>query len=323
MKRRGRRLGLVPRRGGPRDAAAGDGVDRRTVLVGAAATAGAVVVAASPQTSSAMPAVVPHASAAPAAVAGGAGLVAASDVSVLPAGEIIDTDAQAVFEALDRRLSKASLIDDLQVAVTLVDDFMGGAAATAKVGELGWSLGFGATGTAVSNVVASQPGLITLGTGTSSTGWQMISLGNANLRGSRVFMCEWRLRVNNPTMGANAFSCWVGLHNNVGGGEPTTGIYFQYTPSGVNWQAVCAENGSRTVADTGVPANGDFHRFRFTGDGAGTARFYIDSVVVATITSTLPTTLWHAPCASIAKSTGTAVRAIAVDYFALRWEQAR
>jgi hypothetical protein len=323
MNRFGRGQRRVPKRGGAEDAGGGDVVDRRTVLMGAAATAGAVAVSASTPASSATPAAATRASA-PFAAAGGGGLVAAADVSVTPAGEIIDTDAQAVFEALDRRLSKVNLIDDLQVAMTLVDDFMGGVAAKGRIGELGWSPGFGGTGTVVNGTVISHPGLITVGTGTTSTGWQVVSLGNSNLKGSPLFMCEWRYRVTVLSAGANAFSTWVGLHNNVTGGEPSTGFYFQYAPaSGSNWQAVCANNGSRTVVNTGVPVDVDFHRFRFTCDGAGTARFYIDSVLVATITATLPSTWWHTPCASIAKSTGSTARTIVIDYFALRWEHPR
>jgi hypothetical protein len=124
--------------------------------------------------------------------------------------------------------------------------------------------------------------------------------------------------------GDDAFSCWVGLHNGLAGGDPTTGFYFQYTPAtGANWQAVCADNGSRASVDTEVPVTTGFHRLRFTSDGAGTARFYIDSALVGTITSKLPTTWWHAPCTSIAKRSGAAARDVVIDYFALRWEHAR
>jgi hypothetical protein len=308
--------------------ASGAAVDRRTLLVGAAASAGVAGVAAAGMSASGAAASTSAVPALPEVAAtsafGGGALVAASDVSVLPAGEIIDTDAQAVFQALDRRLSKVNLIDDLQVAMTLVDDFMGNTAKTGTIGQLGWALTLGATGTAAVGVIVNEPGLFLIGTGTSTSGWQGISLGNNNLRGAPTLLCEWRLRAN-PNDGSNAASYWFGLHNNLAAAEPTTGIYFRCTAAdGASWRAVCANAGARTVVDTAVPVDSIFHRFRMTSDGSGIARFYIDGNLVATIVTNLPgPTGRHSPCATIRKTAGTAERKAAIDYFALRYEHAR
>jgi hypothetical protein len=298
------------------------GLDRRTLLVGAAATAGVAAAAAASTPTAA--AATPSALATPAAPLGGAALVAASDVSVLPAGEIIDTDAQAALEALDRRLSKVNLIDDLQVAMTLVDDFMGNTTASGTIGELGWALAFGGTGTVAVGKITNEPGLYTIGTGTTATGYQNLNLGNNNLRGAPTLLYEWRLRRNALNTGSDASSCWFGLHNNLSGGEPTTGLYFRTTAAdGAAWQAVCANAGDRTVVDTAIVVDTLLHRFRVTCDGAGIARYYIDSALVATVLTSVPTTNRHSPCLSIRKTAGTIEHTVTVDYFALRFEHPR
>ena len=119
-------------------------------------------------------------------------------------------------------------------------------------------------------------------------------------------MCEWRSKITDLNNGSDQFSCWFGLHNGSTASEPTTGFYFRYTAAdGTSWQAVCANGGPRTVVNTNVVADVDFHRFRITSDGGGVARFYIDDVQVAVITSSLPSVNRHTPNAMIKKTAGT------------------
>jgi hypothetical protein len=249
--------------------------------------------------------------------------IPASQVTVVPTGEITKTDAQAALEEMDGRLSKVQIFQDLQVAMTLVDDFMGNTATSGTIGQLGWALPSGATGTAAA-VVGSCPGIFVVGTGGTSSGWHGINLGSNNLIGAPLFMCEWRSKITDLNNGSDQFSCWFGLHNGSTASEPTTGFYFRYTAAdGTSWQAVCANGGPRTVVNTNVVADVDFHRFRITSDGGGVARFYIDDVQVAVITSSLPSVNRHTPNAMIKKTAGTTARTVRFDYFALRFEQER
>ncbi len=320
MRARGQRRWWPTRQPDATETSPAVGVDRRAMLLGAVATAG--VVAASGASSADAPSR-PASPGAPGSRSGRT-VAAASEVSVVPAGEIVDADVQAVLEALDRRLGKAHLIDDLQVAMTLVDDFMGSGAATNQIGALGWALGVGATGTAAAGAVVNEPGVFAIGTGRSASGWQNLNLGNSNLRGGPVLMAEWRARVNSASSASDAFSCWVGLHNDRTGEEPATGFYFRHSPDdGGTWRAVCADDGNHSDADTGRDVDNLFHRFRITCDGSGVARFYIDSELVATVQKSVPSDSWYAPSVSIRKSAGTAPRVAAVDYFALRYEHAR
>jgi hypothetical protein len=244
-------------------------------------------------------------------------------VTVVPTGEITSLDVQQVLQDMDARLSKVQMFDDLQVALTLVDDFMGNTAASGTIGELGWALPAGATGTATAAAGASEPGIFVVGTGTTSSGWHGINLGSNNLIGSPVLMCDWRVKLTNTNNASDKFSCWFGLHNATMANEPTSGFYFRYTPADTHWFAACADGGAPNAVATNVVADTDFHRFRITSDGAGAARFYIDDAPVAVLLSSLPSTNRYTPNLMIRKSAGAGARNARVDYFALRFEQAR
>ena len=318
------------RRRHDREVTTGEGVDRRTLLMGAAATTAGVVATgavhgvaapgASAVAGAALPAALPAASVAPAQAL--PDTIPASQVTVVPTGEITKTNAQEALAELDGRLSKVRIFEDLQVAMTLVDDFMGNTATSGTIGQLGWALPSGATGTAAAALGANQPGIFVIGTGTTSSGWNGINLGTNNLFGAPLFMCEWRLQVTNLNSSSNQFSCWFGLHNATTALEPTSGFYFRYTPGDTHWFAACANGGAPNAVVTGAVVDTGFHRFRITS-GAGVARFYIDDVQVAMLSSSLPSSNRYTPNVMLRKSLGTAARTLRLDYFALRYEQAR
>ena len=303
----------------------GEGFDRRTLLVGAAATAGVVAAAgASPAIAA------PSATATSGVTAANLALtqtppdtIPASQVSYVPTGEIQKTNVQDVLEVMDLRLSKVQLFEDLQVAMTLVDDFMGNTSASGTIGQLGWALPAGATGPAAAAAGATEPGIFVVGTGATSSGWHGINLGSGTLVGSPVMMCEWRIKLPNLNNLSDKYSCWFGLHDATTAVEPTTGFYFRYTPGDTHWFVACADGGPPNAVATTVAVDTDFHRFRITADGAGVARFYIDDAQVGLITASVPTTNRYTPNATIRKSAGTTARTIRVDYFALRYEKAR
>jgi hypothetical protein len=200
--------------------------------MGAAATTAGVVATSASHGIAAPPAsAVPAASALPAASAAPAqtppDTIPASNVTVVPTGEITKTNAQDALAELDGRLSKVQMFEDLQVAITLVDDFMGNTATSGTIGQLGWALPSGGTGTAAAAAGASEPGIFVIGTGTSSSGWHGINLGSNNLIGAPLFMCEWRLKLTKLNSSSDQYSCWFGLHNATTALEPTSGFYFR------------------------------------------------------------------------------------------------
>ena len=203
------------------------------------------------------------------------------------------------------------MFDDLQVAMTLVDDFMGNTATSGTIGQLGWALPAGGTGTAAAAAGASEPGIFVVGTGTTASGWHGINLGSNNLIGSPVLMCDWRVKLTNVNNASDKFSCWFGLHNARHRVEPTSGFYFRYTPDDTHWFAACADGGTPNAVTTNVVADTNFHRFRITSDGVGVARFYIDDAQVAMLSSSLPSTNRYTPNVMIRKTAGTAARNVA------------
>ena len=331
------------------DAPEGGGIRRRALLFGAATGAGVVAANAVPTCGSAPAVASPAVAAAPlvSSLFQTSGLTAA-DVTVDPAGEIVDDNVQLVLEALDQRLGRARLINDQAVAMTIVDDFMGSSVTGSRVGPVGWTVGnTGTNGAVAVPQIMICPGVVNIGTNAVAGGWQNIHLGSNILLGSPVLVGEWRFRLAAlNALGSDECSVYVGLHDNVSGAdptklEPTNGFYFQYSPADPdiganyvpgNWWAVCANtqtvNGvtttHRTKVDCGVAAETtSFHRFRITSDGGGNALFSIDGVQIPDVISlNLPSGL-YAPTAAITKTTGAAGRSLSLDYFALRYEQAR
>ena len=74
--------------------------------------------------------------------------------------------------------------------------------------------------------------------------------------------------------------------------DPTDGVYFLYDRlTNVNWLAVTASNGVRTLTNTGIAvAAGVYNKLKIIVNYNGTAAyFYINGVLVATNTLNIPT----------------------------------
>jgi hypothetical protein len=340
---RRRRTERVPSAGAP--------IERRAVLIGGAAAAAGVAasqvapVRAAVEQAAALPARIDAPSRAMQVVSS----TTASEVSFVPTGEFdpASTNVQAALQELDGRLSKLHVIDDLQSSMVLVDDFMGGVPTSGAIGELGWVLNLGSP--AIATLGASDaPGVLTLETGGSSSGWANINLGDGQLHGSPELTCEMRLAFSDVNTGTlvDPFRAYYGLHDGTSSAEPATGLYFRYRNSGTKtWEAVCANAGVRTAYDTGKDASTgpyvatNYHRFRIVchpQPNTTTVEFSIDDTQVAyftndftdldpthTHTSNLPSTNRYSPAVTIAKLFGATTRQLKLDYFALRYEQLR
>jgi hypothetical protein len=269
----------------------------------------------------------------------------ASEVDLAQAGEIIDGDVEGALYSLDRRRTRAHRIDDLQVAMTLTDDFMGNTTTSGAIGGLGWAATTSGGGAITVEVSSAGPGVLRLSTGTTtSTGRAAIDLGSHNLgtgvtslSGLPVLVQETRCKLEGLDTGTDTAAAYIGLvgyQNGTApgsepGGEPV-GSYFTYRAG--SWRAVCCRGfdpAKRTSVPISVaPADG-WHRFRLISDGAGIVRFYVDDTEVERVTTNAPVDLFlvptvrHGPNLEIRKTLGTAARALLVDYYTLRWEAAR
>lgn len=117
--------------------------------------------------------------------------------------------------------------------------------------------------------------------------------------------------------GAGSGISWPqgGVYENAGGGSPKAGIYFARDESFTNpqnWYACVCEGATLYAVDTGVDGDNVRKKFHVRVDHDN-AWFYIDNVIVATITETDAGVSWPAlidlwPCIGITTATGGAVQ---------------
>jgi hypothetical protein len=162
-----------------------------------------------------------------------------------------------------------------------------------------------------SPVLADTLGVIELDTGDGATG-RAGMIGPAAilafLYGPSRFRCRIRIpKLSDDTVNFTVRAGFAGLST----GDPLHGAFFRYTHSvnGGRFQAVARRNNAETVADTGVTID-RFQLYnlevRISADLAE-ATYYTDGVLVATITSNIPslaTDRVNYGC-QINKSTGT------------------
>lgn len=80
---------------------------------------------------------------------------------------------------------------------------------------------------------------------------------------------------------------------------------------GANWRAQCISGGAATTVDTGISADTNFHEFEIVTT-SGSVKFSLDGVLVATITTNIPSTLLQ-PCCHVISRTGV-VKDVNIDW---------
>jgi hypothetical protein len=203
--------------------------------------------------------------------------------------------------------------------LTIVENFMGIIKIPARL------IGTGASTSTVGDVAGMlsirKAGILSVGT--TSTGYAEYlergagSLTHFNLGSSSIAM-EWVIGLPILSNGTDSFEVRVGLEaNNLT--QINDGIFFRYTHS-VNtgkWEAVCRASGNETSIDTGITANaGAWQALKIIVNSAGTtASFYIDGLLVASISTNLPTKTGYA--FGIKKIAGTTNVNLYVNFFKL------
>lgn len=264
-------------------------------------------------------------------------LLKASISIFVPYGDNVATNVQAAIESIEDRIGGTGFIDDLDVAVQLADHFIGGGLTDTLIGELGWQLAAGASGSVTANTTIADgtAGRIQVATGTDAAGYCEIQLRSGStvsvfLHGSPPFIFEWKVRLATLPQSAQDYTFCCGLFDKSTTADPTCGFGFLVqafaTDATPTWQCIIADPGSaKTTQDSGVAVTAavDF-KLRVICDGAGTAYFYVDGVLVHTQTSStnFPDTTVdsYAPTCKMRKTVGTTSRAVQVDYFGMRYE---
>lgn len=179
------------------------------------------------------------------------------------------------------------------------------------------------TGAAANAGVAAAgvQGLVSLDTGTTSTGRASYAAGQASaLRGTADKIMQFHTRVRFPTLSTSGerYIFAAGYISSLTATSPD-GFYFRYDESvSANWYAVVTNNSSGiTGVTTGVAVGTNtFQKLRIEVDETATsAKFYIDNVLTNTITTNFPgTTRDFGPGVNMRKTNGTTARTAEVDY---------
>jgi hypothetical protein len=258
----------------------------------------------------------------------------ASAVSFAPVGQITATDTQNAIASLDTLTSATAFIGRLRTGVTLYDEFLGTvtfAAGATGVGMLGWNTPATMTGTSQLNSNVNTPGVFTA-SGQNAGQWANMNLGDRQMEGVRPFTLEMRMRPSTAGLnnGTDDITVYVGLHNDLLGAEPTSGFYFEYSPtSPAPTKMICttANAGTRQKRDSGITIEvTNWHRWKITCDGTNVRFYYDDTLVAGPDTLNLPsgTGARFAPDITLIKSgAGVTPRGWQLDYYALWYEWAR
>lgn len=191
------------------------------------------------------------------------------------------------------------------------------------------SVGAGASNVASTsttfNVVANQNfGLWAINTGTTSTGFTMLtsSLSGCDLSQQALYDLTGRIAVESAiTTGTQEHQIIFGMSDALTTDASTLhGLYFRRNVSSANWQVVIEDNAVKTVIVTGIPvSNTTMVTLRILYDnlnGTPTATFFINGNVVHSTSSGLPSTRrTRAFCYLIQKTVGTTSHVTIIDWF--------
>lgn len=208
----------------------------------------------------------------------------------------------------------SSSLYDPRTSLYVQDDFISGVNTNGQGGSLGWSQAGTVTGVASET---NRPGIVRLDTG-SSSGTQarinvaQMSATSAAVAPTSLSRVRWMTRLNtNDTDTAVR----LGLANSVAGTPGNDGIFFEKGAADTIWQCITRASSSQTKTASAVTIDTNFHTFSIQRSGASIF-FYIDYVLVATHTATIPT-VFLAPMAQILNS-ANASKTLDVDYFELQ-----
>jgi hypothetical protein len=213
--------------------------------------------------------------------------------------------------------------------VYLVDDFISNQSNTTNgFGNLNWLgtfTGTGATatnGAVISGSLATNPGEVTLTTGTQSTGDTRLGIG-ASVVGLTAGFISVMFLIYIPTLsdGTNTYTIRIGLKSSVNG-EPPAGVYFRYTDAGAtpNWVIVARTSSVETASTSNTAVtSGAWIKLKIQVNAAGTsASYFVNDVElnVSPLSTNLPVSTDNlGPSMEIVKSAGTSARTFAIDLF--------
>lgn len=142
------------------------------------------------------------------------------------------------------------------------------------------------------NTTENAAGVFGMVTGTGTTARACLYGSGQMFLGGNKSKNGYRTHLSALSSATGAYTVYMGFGDNPSAGDMTDGAYFRYTHSvnGGRWEAVVADAGVRTAADTGVAAVASVYSvFEVEYNAAGTeVKFYIDGTLTNTVTAGLP-----------------------------------
>jgi len=171
--------------------------------------------------------------------------------------------------------------------------------------------------TAQSGTAASPGGLILTVSNNGQYAYYATSPTMLRFGGLAV---EFQTTVSNPTLSVSGqtYTFRVGFLD-VAGADTVDGVYFEYDSTlSLNWRICTSNNSTRTKTNTTVPVaiNTDYVLYFIVNAAGSLASFYINGVLVGTITTNIPTAAGR-ECAlamQLDKTSGNTARTFNVDY---------
>lgn len=187
---------------------------------------------------------------------------------------------------------------------------------------LSWNSDLGGTGAgynAQNIVLSTNPGIIQLNTGTTTTGYNNIrqapsSGADTSLLGGGAISLQWVVKMPTLSNGTDTFVTRIGLGSNTNT-DFTNGVYFEGdSNTNSHWLIKTASASTRSSTTTTNVIDTNFHRYRMDiNSGATSVTFYIDDVSQGTIATNIPTAAACSFYVQMVKSAGTTNRTLQVD----------
>jgi hypothetical protein len=175
----------------------------------------------------------------------------------------------------------------------LLDDFMGGTAATCSMGWLSANSGTGSGATTLDYTSSSKQGYTYVYTGTTTTGYAQIYTRSSLLTTSCVnsFVCNVKFSYLSTV--AEEYIARIGFGDSTDMSDHTDGMYFEYDrlTNGDVWSINTAAAGTRTETATIIsPNNWLTNQILLIESASDASRvdYWIDKVHTGTITTNIP-----------------------------------
>lgn len=190
----------------------------------------------------------------------------------------------------------------LNIQGAFFDDFMG-----TNLDNI-WTTSVVGGSSSISIASSAIGGIVEIVSGTTATNNAELDWTNDSIRVSNLFTIKFRASLSHTTQSLVNMGLQLDANNL---------IDFQYNAAGsvVNWFARSISGGVTTSTSTGTFGDTSYHKFEIVAATSSKLIYKIDNVIVATITTNIPSGIQHIRMRQ--ESNSAAARTLSVDYVSL------